>query len=63
MKYRKFGHTGWKVSEIGYGMWGMAEWTGYNDKQSIRSLQKAVDLGCDFLIPLGVMVKATVKNY
>jgi aryl-alcohol dehydrogenase-like predicted oxidoreductase len=23
MQYRKFGRTGWDVSEIGYGMWGM----------------------------------------
>ncbi len=22
MQYRRFGRTGWNVSEIGYGMWG-----------------------------------------
>ncbi len=48
MKYRTFGRTGWKVSEIGYGMWGMAGWTGSDDEQSLESLQKAVDLGCTF---------------
>jgi aryl-alcohol dehydrogenase-like predicted oxidoreductase len=48
MKYRKFGRTGWNVSEIGYGMWGMAGWTGSNDEESLRSLQLAVDTGCNF---------------
>lgn len=48
MKYRKFGRTGWMVSEIGYGMWGMAEWTGSDDDESLQSLQRAVDLGCNF---------------
>lgn len=48
MKYRIFGRTGWSVSEIGYGMWGMAGWTGSADEQSLNSLQRAVDLGCTF---------------
>jgi len=29
-------------------MWGMAGWTGSEDAESIASLQRAVDLGCDF---------------
>jgi aryl-alcohol dehydrogenase-like predicted oxidoreductase len=48
MKFRRFGGIGWEVSEIGYGMWGMAGWTGSEDDQSLRSLQKAIDLGCNF---------------
>ena len=48
MKYRKFGRTGWMVSEIGYGMWGMGGWTGSDDEESMRSLQHAVELGCNF---------------
>jgi aryl-alcohol dehydrogenase-like predicted oxidoreductase len=48
MRYRKFGRTGWNVSEIGYGMWGMAGWTGSEDKESLDSLQRSVDLGCNF---------------
>lgn len=48
MKYRKFGRTGWMVSEIGYGMWGMGGWTGSKDDESMQSLQRAVDLGCSF---------------
>src|SRR6266567_7238888 len=48
MHYRKFGRTGWNVSEIGYGMWGLAGWTGSDDAESLDALQRAVDLGCNF---------------
>jgi aryl-alcohol dehydrogenase-like predicted oxidoreductase len=48
MKYRKLGRTEWDVSEIGYGMWGMGGWTGSDENESKRSLQEAVDLGCNF---------------
>lgn len=48
MQYRTFGRTGWKISEIGYGMWGMGSWTGSDDEESLKSLQLAVDLGCNF---------------
>jgi aryl-alcohol dehydrogenase-like predicted oxidoreductase len=48
MRYRRFGRTGWQVSEIGYGMWGMGSWSGADDAESLRSLQRAVELGCNF---------------
>ncbi|HWG46413.1 MAG TPA: aldo/keto reductase [Gemmataceae bacterium] len=48
MRYRTFGRTGWQVSEVGYGMWGMVGWTGSEEEQSRQSLQHAVDLGCTF---------------
>lgn len=48
MQYRRFGRTSWQISNIGYGMWGMGGWTGSDDDQSLVSLQKAVDLGCNF---------------
>jgi aryl-alcohol dehydrogenase-like predicted oxidoreductase len=48
MKYRRFGRTGWQVSEIGYGMWGIGGWSGSEDEQSLVSLQRAIDLGCNF---------------
>jgi len=48
MKYRRFGRTGWMVAEIGYGMWGMGSWTESDDEESLRSLQLAIDLGCNF---------------
>ena len=40
MKYRTFGRTQLKVSEIGYGMWGLAGWTGTDT----RELDEALDI-------------------
>jgi len=48
MKNRKLGHTGFDVSEIGHGLWGMSGWSGSEDQQSLESLQLSVDLGCNF---------------
>ncbi len=48
MRYRRFGRTGWEVSELGYGMWGMGGWSGSDDEESMRSLQRAVELGVNF---------------
>ena len=48
MNYRTFGRTGWQVSEIGYGMWGMAGWKGSDDSQSENSLDLAVERGVNF---------------
>ena len=48
MHYRSLGRTGWQVSEIGYGMWGMAGWTGSDDAESTDSLERAVERGCNF---------------
>jgi len=48
LRYRKFGRTNWQVSEIGYGMWGIAGWTGSDDAESLASLQRSIDLGCNF---------------
>jgi aryl-alcohol dehydrogenase-like predicted oxidoreductase len=48
MRYRRFGRLGWRVSEMGYGMWGLAGWTGREDEETRRSLQLAVDLGVNF---------------
>jgi len=48
MRHRRFGRTGWQVSEMGYGMWGMGGWTGSDDEESRRSLDRAIALGCNF---------------
>ena len=48
MRYRRFGRTGWEVSEIGYGMWGMGSWKDSDDAESMAALQLSVELGCNF---------------
>jgi len=48
MKYRTFGRLRWQVSELGYGMWGMAGWTGSDDAESHASLDRSIELGCNF---------------
>jgi aryl-alcohol dehydrogenase-like predicted oxidoreductase len=51
MKYRRLGKTGYSVSEIGYGAWGIGGtmWIGARDDESLKSLHRAVDLGVNFI--------------
>ena len=51
MKYRALGKTGFSVSEIGYGAWGIggSQWQGGTDDESIRALHRAIDLGVNFI--------------
>jgi aryl-alcohol dehydrogenase-like predicted oxidoreductase len=48
MRTRRFGRMGWDVGELGYGMWGMAGWTGSDDAESTAALDLAVDRGVTF---------------
>jgi aryl-alcohol dehydrogenase-like predicted oxidoreductase len=48
MKFRRFGRTGWNVSEIGYGMWGLAGWTGSDSNEVMQALERSLELGCNF---------------
>ena len=48
MKTRRFGRTNWQVSEVGYGMWGLAGWTGSDIEEVNKSLDRSVELGCNF---------------
>ena len=48
MQYRNFGKSGLEVSEIGHGLWGVGDWPGADDKQSLESMQLSLDLGCNF---------------
>lgn len=51
MEYRTLGRTGLKVSEIGFGAWGIgkSEWIGADDDESLRALHRAIDLGVTFI--------------
>jgi aryl-alcohol dehydrogenase-like predicted oxidoreductase len=49
MNYRRLGRTNFEVSDIGHGLWGMSNWSGSDDRQSLQALQVAVDNGCNFL--------------
>ena len=48
MKYRKLGRSGFEVSEVAQGLWGMSGWSGSDDRESLQAMQSAVDLGCNF---------------
>jgi aryl-alcohol dehydrogenase-like predicted oxidoreductase len=48
MRYRAFGRTGWQVSELGYGMWGMGDWSGSDDAESLASLELSAARGVTF---------------
>ncbi len=47
MNRRALGRTGLEVSEIGYGAWGIGKtmWLGADDDESLRALNRAIDLG------------------
>ena len=51
MEYRTLGRTGWKISEIGFGAWGIggSDWGATDDKASLAALHKAIDLGVNFI--------------
>src|SRR6266576_5946669 len=48
MKYRTLGRTGFEVSDIAHGLWGMSGWSESDDQQSRQAIQLALDLGCNF---------------
>ena len=48
MRYRSLGKTGFEVSDVACGLWGMSGWSGSEDAESLHALQLAVDLGCNF---------------
>jgi aryl-alcohol dehydrogenase-like predicted oxidoreductase len=51
MKYRTLGKTGWRVSEIGFGAWGIGGgmWQGGDDDAALQTLHAALDAGCTFI--------------
>jgi aryl-alcohol dehydrogenase-like predicted oxidoreductase len=50
VNYRELGRTGWEVSEIGFGGWGIGgDWGTVDDGESLAALHKALDLGVNFV--------------
>jgi aryl-alcohol dehydrogenase-like predicted oxidoreductase len=51
MKHRTLGRTGFEISEIGFGAWGIGgtQWLGGNDDESLRALRRAMELGFNFI--------------
>lgn len=51
MQYRQFGKSGWTVSEIGFGAWaiGASKWGKQDDRDSLKALHRALDLGVTFI--------------
>ena len=51
MNYRRLGRTGLEVSEVGYGAWGIggSDWLGAEDDESLRALERGIDLGLNFI--------------
>ncbi|HEY7118049.1 MAG TPA: aldo/keto reductase [Tepidisphaeraceae bacterium] len=50
MRYRTLGKTGIRVSEVGFGAWGIGgEWGPKDDAQALASLRHALDRGVTFL--------------
>jgi aryl-alcohol dehydrogenase-like predicted oxidoreductase len=50
MDYRPLGRTGWNVSEIGFGAWGIGgDWGPVRDEESLAALRRALDCGVNFI--------------
>lgn len=50
MNYRKFGRTGWQVSEIGFGAWAIGgDWGQVDDREAIAALHTALDHGVNMV--------------
>ena len=49
MKFRKFSNTGWRISEIGLGCWGIGgNWDDVQDDQAKKVLFRSLDKGINF---------------
>jgi len=51
MRYRRLGKTGFQVSEMGYGAWGIGGklWLGGDDRESFQALRLAIERGVNFI--------------
>jgi aryl-alcohol dehydrogenase-like predicted oxidoreductase len=48
---RTLGRTGWPVTEVGYGAWGLGgnQWRGHKEEDAVTALRRALELGLNFI--------------
>lgn len=51
MQYRRLGKTGFQISEVGFGAWGIggSMWVGARDDESVAALHAAIEAGINFI--------------
>lgn len=51
MQYRRLGKTGWQISEVGFGAWGIggSMWIGAQDQESLSALHASIDAGLNVI--------------
>ncbi len=50
MEFRPLGRTGWNVSTVSFGAWAIGgAWGTVDDKDSLAALERAIDLGVNFI--------------
>jgi aryl-alcohol dehydrogenase-like predicted oxidoreductase len=72
MQYRKFGKTGWQVSEIGFGAWAIGgDWGHVSQENALNALRTAIEHGVNFIDTADVygdgrserLVAEVIKNF
>jgi aryl-alcohol dehydrogenase-like predicted oxidoreductase len=50
VKYREYGQTGWKISEVSFGAWAIGgTWGPVQDEESMAALHQALECGVNFI--------------
>ncbi|MGB9610927.1 MAG: aldo/keto reductase, partial [Bryobacteraceae bacterium] len=51
IRRRTLGRTGFQVSEIGFGAWGLGgnQWRGHSEQEARAALRRALELGVNFI--------------
>lgn len=50
MKYRTYGKTGWRISEVGFGAWAIGgSWGEVNDDESLAAMREGLAQGMNFI--------------
>ncbi len=65
MRYRRLGRTGFDVSEIGFGAWGIGGtmWMGAQDSESIAALHAAVDGSAPIVRKVFIVPQSNITSW